>query len=269
MFLSKNKSSYYLIAISLLLSCKGEDGAVGPSGLNSLIQTSTELAGSNCEFGGLKVESGIDNNANGTLEPGEVLKTDYVCSVEGKSSLTNVVDEPTGATCANGGIKIESGIDDDGDGILDSEEINITRFICNGVDGGYDEEIRLSFVGGSISGSSITEYEFVGIGLSDFDIQNYVGVDSVVLFSNLSILSSYNSNSTAFMELYNKTDEVSIDNSEISSNQDVNTADFIRSNNIFSNLPTKAVDLGVRIKSDINGAPISAGSQFLVLYRSN
>lgn len=77
---SKYKNLLYLVVISLLLSCKGEDGDIGPSGLNSLIQTLTEPAGSNCQFGGLKVESGIDTNSNGTLESEEITNTDYVCN---------------------------------------------------------------------------------------------------------------------------------------------------------------------------------------------
>jgi hypothetical protein len=51
----------------------------------------------------------------------------------GKMTLTNITDEPAGSNCANGGQKIESGIDEDGNGQLSSVEVSITKFVCNGL----------------------------------------------------------------------------------------------------------------------------------------
>ena len=73
----------------------GQDGATGPSGpegpqgvagldggesLQNLIQTSVESAGTNCANGGVLIESGIDTNVNGSLEPTEVTNSEYVCN---------------------------------------------------------------------------------------------------------------------------------------------------------------------------------------------
>ncbi|MGY3793066.1 DUF7151 family protein [Aquimarina sp. 433] len=66
-----------------LNSCSdGEDGISGQNGLNSLIETIGEPAGINCENGGIKIESGLDTNANGSLETNEIISTEYICNVE-------------------------------------------------------------------------------------------------------------------------------------------------------------------------------------------
>lgn len=39
------------------------------------------------------------------------------------------------ATCSNGGISVDAGIDNNGNGILDSSEVTSTQYICNGTNG--------------------------------------------------------------------------------------------------------------------------------------
>ena len=61
----------------------GEQGIAGLDGgesLQNLIQTSVESAGTNCTNGGVLIESGIDSNANGSLDPAEVTSSEYVCN---------------------------------------------------------------------------------------------------------------------------------------------------------------------------------------------
>src|SRR6185503_8868597 len=62
------------------------DGALDPSevtatgtsfvcngaGKSSLVRTSEEPAGANCPFGGTRIETGLDENNNSTLDPAEV-----------------------------------------------------------------------------------------------------------------------------------------------------------------------------------------------------
>jgi hypothetical protein len=59
----------------------GEQGETG-EGLNSLIKTSDEEAGDNCENGGIKIETGLDTNDNGELDEDEVDEslTKYLCN---------------------------------------------------------------------------------------------------------------------------------------------------------------------------------------------
>ncbi len=62
------------------------NGDTGDSGLSFLINTSEEPAGDNCQFGGFKIEAGLDENENGTLDEAEITQTDYLCN--GVSSTT-------------------------------------------------------------------------------------------------------------------------------------------------------------------------------------
>lgn len=143
----KNCFLLALCATVLLANCKkGDAGPKGDSGNNSLVRTSQEAAGANCSTGGMKIETGIDVNGNGTLDAAEVNASQirYICDgvtgstgANGQTTLTKTTLEPAGANCAAGGVKIEVGQDANGNGTLDATEIvtAMTRYICNGVNG--------------------------------------------------------------------------------------------------------------------------------------
>jgi hypothetical protein len=59
---------------------QGPPGEAGSNGLSSLIATEVEAAGGNCPQGGVKINTGLDTNENGILDPGEVLNTDFICN---------------------------------------------------------------------------------------------------------------------------------------------------------------------------------------------
>ena len=105
---------------------------------DKLVKTTTEPAGANCANGGTKIEVGLDANGNGVLDASEVNSslTKYVCngnSSNGLNSLINTTNEPAGVNCPNGGIRIEVGLDNNNNGILEQIEINntMTKFVCN------------------------------------------------------------------------------------------------------------------------------------------
>ncbi len=50
-------------------------------------------------------------------------------------ALIDVTDEPAGANCAEGGVRVDAGVDDDGDGVLDPGEIDTTEYVCDGTAG--------------------------------------------------------------------------------------------------------------------------------------
>lgn len=143
--------NYFIVFFSfcaLLCSCKkgttgkrGEDGTDGTNGKNSLIDFVPEPVGDNCANGGYKVLSGIDQNGNGTLDAGEVQVTKYLCNgtngsgTGGRNSLISFVTEPAGANCAKGGYKVTSGLDLNGNNVLDAAEVQSTAYICSGNDG--------------------------------------------------------------------------------------------------------------------------------------
>lgn len=130
----------------------GNPGTAGTNGQSAVVATTAEAAGANCVNGGTKVEVGLDANGNGVLDPSEVnaAATSYVCDgtdgtpgdpgsvgADGHDTLVATTDEPAGANCADGGIKIESGVDLDDSGTLDPTEVNAaaTRFVCDGAGG--------------------------------------------------------------------------------------------------------------------------------------
>lgn len=134
--------------------CNGTDGT---DGINALSKISEEPAGTNCANGGYKVEAGLDTDNDSSIDL--VTDTQYVCNgadgSNGHNALTKITDEPKGqnSNCKDsGGIKIETGIDIDGDGELTGEEITDTQYLCNGKKGapgdqgvkGYDALSRTS-----------------------------------------------------------------------------------------------------------------------------
>ena len=114
--------------------CNGPPGSAGTPGTTSLINITSEPAGANCEAGGQKIEHGLDDDGDGTLEAGEVDGTVYVCNgSDGLTSLIAMADEPPGANCQYGGTKITSGIDDNDNGTLEAGEVDSTAYVCDSV----------------------------------------------------------------------------------------------------------------------------------------
>jgi hypothetical protein len=72
----------------------------------------------------------------------------------GLNALIKTTTEVAGANCANGGTKIETGLDVNGNGVLEAGEVNIlqTTFICN----------VAGTVGGSVQFSNIQKYSTPG-----------------------------------------------------------------------------------------------------------
>jgi OmcA/MtrC family decaheme c-type cytochrome len=58
----------------------GPGGGTGPSGPPSLVSITAEPPGANCATGGDKIQSGVDTNLNGILDPSEVTFTSYLCN---------------------------------------------------------------------------------------------------------------------------------------------------------------------------------------------
>ena len=239
--------------------CNGVDGN------SSLIKTTNEAAGDNCENGGIRIDSGIDMDGNGILDDIEVVTTAYVChGIEGNNSLTKITNEESGEFCENGGIKIDSGMDDNGDGTLDDVEIDVTRYVCNGVDGGYDEQIRFVMQGGATTTSSIGTIRHET--LVKFDIRNYIGVDSIIFVANPYVL---NASNFAFVELYNSTDDEVITNSLLTSNNLGNDAELINTSNLINEFPKKEISIGIKLRSSLEGEFSASGtSSHLFLFRN-
>ena len=57
--------------------------------------------------------------------------------LNGQNALVKTTLEPAGANCLTGGVKVESGLDANNNGILDAAEVNalLTTYVCNGLTG--------------------------------------------------------------------------------------------------------------------------------------
>ncbi|HEY7725634.1 MAG TPA: OmcA/MtrC family decaheme c-type cytochrome [Anaeromyxobacteraceae bacterium] len=152
-FLAFLTSATLAVAVAACTGPKGDKGDPGSSGANgnngvgALVKTSVEAAGSaNCSgLGGTKIEVGIDANSNGTLDAAEVSATEYVCNgaaggagtpgtpgAPGTTGLVAVTPEGAGVNCAQGGQKVQSGLDANANGTLDPGEVTSTQYVCNG-----------------------------------------------------------------------------------------------------------------------------------------
>jgi hypothetical protein len=102
----------------------------------------------------VRVESGLDLDRDGTLDPDEVTQAEVVCNggsdagsgsipgqgTSGATALVEVEDQLPGEQCATGGKRIDSGLDADADGALDRSEVTDTDYVCNGPAGTRGEK---------------------------------------------------------------------------------------------------------------------------------
>ncbi|MBS2021347.1 MAG: hypothetical protein JST92_02985, partial [Deltaproteobacteria bacterium] len=129
-----------LASVLLLLSV----AACGGQSYNLLAFT-PEPAGANCPDGGLAILSGVDTNADGTLQTSEVnaSATRYLCNgasgtigtsgdagPNGGLTLVRVSTELPGLHCPFGGEKVDLGVDTNGDGVLQTSEVTQTLYSC-------------------------------------------------------------------------------------------------------------------------------------------
>ena len=113
--------------------CNGAQGAAG------LVTTAIEPAGMACPGGGVRIDAGTDANGDGALAPDELASTQVVCNGDagdpGMATLLDSSDEPAGANCVAGGVRIDIGPDRDGNGQLDTAEVMQTKYVCHGAEG--------------------------------------------------------------------------------------------------------------------------------------
>jgi hypothetical protein len=79
--------------------------------------------------------------------------------------------EAAGTNCAAGGTKIESGVDDDRDGVLDvPDEVDQTGYVCSPAEPNFGEFLSVQVVGGAMlecqSGISTTPTQTTCLGVT-------------------------------------------------------------------------------------------------------
>ncbi len=125
-----------------------------------LFRWSEILPGAQCAAGGTTVESGADVDANGTLDDAEVTQTSSSChgaihteAVAGSQVLLRLDPEPIGTQCTYGGTKVRNGLDNNGNGALEEDEVVQTQFVCSSVPP-YPSNWAASSLNGIVSGST-------------------------------------------------------------------------------------------------------------------
>ena len=104
----------------------GQDGADGQEGLNGTDgQDGADGAVGQDGENGSDGQDGADGAAGQDGADGE----------NGLTSLIVSSVEPSGSNCASGGTRVETGIDDDGNGVLSPTEVDAVVFVCNGETG--------------------------------------------------------------------------------------------------------------------------------------
>ncbi len=149
-----------ILVMFLLTACGGGGGGgetrptTGDDASVAAKTSSIPSGDVDCPYGGILVETGIDENRNGVLDASEVDESEKVCNgapgadgsdgadgsngtngSDGLNALVNISDEVAGSNCAAGGKRIDSGLDANANGLLDSGEIASTDYICNGAPG--------------------------------------------------------------------------------------------------------------------------------------
>ncbi len=112
-------------------------GSRGDDGFTSLVDVAEIVPGpeSACYFGGTRLRAGLDLDRDGDLDPGEVTHARDVCAVHTNDRMTLASQsiEPPGENCEHGGVGFESGFDEDGDKLLDPEEVTHVGYVCSEV----------------------------------------------------------------------------------------------------------------------------------------
>lgn len=92
--------------------------------------TKTPLQSSNCSVVSNKdgsITIVCDDGSSVTIESGK----DGGSGKDGKSTLVSLSDEPQGDNCSYGGVRIDAGVDENNNGVLEESEITDTKYICN------------------------------------------------------------------------------------------------------------------------------------------
>jgi hypothetical protein len=232
----------------------------GIAGNNSLVTLVKEPAGSSCSAGGYKVNTGVDVNSNGTLDVSEIQSTTYICNGNnGFNSLIAVKAEPAGPNCTYGGYSFNTGTDVNKNGILDNNEVTGTAYVCNSTSI-TEVRIPLDFSANTSSSAPVT-----GLALANFNKANYPGMDSIVVAARLY---SASSNNNAIFNLVNLTDNSVINNSTLMSNKPFDQSAIQTSKNLYRDLPNKSINIGISLRSEIQGSFSAVYStSYLILYK--
>jgi hypothetical protein len=140
-----------------------------------------------------------------------------------------------------------------------------------GKDGVTDKQIRFDLgwsFGNSYESDTVIYAISSGMGISQFNFNNYPDIDSVVfILYNIKTMTRNVEDISASVkiDLYDLTNKEPIPNSEIISD-DIPMGSFVQSKNLVNSFPDQTIDLGIRVIFDVNNF-VETGPGYLFLYR--
>lgn len=145
--MKKIQIAFLCILLPAIIACGEDKTGVGDAGYNSLVKMmQVDEETSDCEHGGIQIDTGLDTNRNGMLEEWEIEWTEVLCAAnpsgepghdgqDGSPTLFSSAPEAPGDNCPHGGIALHWGVDLNGDGDLTVQEVTDTDYLCHGEPG--------------------------------------------------------------------------------------------------------------------------------------
>lgn len=127
-------------AFLVVTACSSTNGAPGANGHNSLVRV-VDASPASCPSGGKAIQTGVDDDDDGTLAASEVDATTPVCNGSNGTRSLIASTPASNAECPAGGTRVDSGLDDGAgggvadDGVLQPGEVDATALVCNGTNG--------------------------------------------------------------------------------------------------------------------------------------
>ncbi|MEO7734563.1 MAG: hypothetical protein ABIY55_26645 [Kofleriaceae bacterium] len=122
---------------SVICQPKGEEPQPAPAPQVLVRYLTGTAAGGHCPGDGVVVQAGIDGDGNGQLDDHEATHTDYLCNGghEGEPTpasqvLVRFLTNAAGAHCPGVGDIVQAGLDGNGNGQLDDNEVTHTDYLC-------------------------------------------------------------------------------------------------------------------------------------------
>jgi hypothetical protein len=183
----------------------------------------------------------------------------------GQSSLLSLITEPAGANCAYGGVKVVSGVDANRNGVLEDNEIQNIKYVCNGSPGAPDKQIILYFPANGVAYSTTSaagHIDSIEV-INNFDISNYPNVDSIAFSS---YLQTSDPNVSDTLNLWDLTHNTVINNTTLVSNA---TDAVLKTTalNFLNDLPQGPIQLGIQQKSGQEGTEVTYYLPMITMYR--
>lgn len=182
---------------------------------------------------------------------------------DGLKSLIRIEIEPEGSNCMDGGYQVHSGIDLNSNDTLDDNEIQVSEYICHGIDAYYDKQVIIPFIGvNNLSTNSTTGIVSSARELPGFNINNYPGADSIVFGGFPRSADGID----CIVQLYDKTNDRIIENSMLIS-RETGLVWHTTYRNFINKLPKETIDLAIFIQSGQNGKEVLFKEPTLIIYK--